>query len=102
MEAPPPTAPSPAVPPVAAPRPARRGPSRRVWIALGLAAVFLFFVMQQVLDPYAGAEYVEIPHGSHSHFVPKDRDPDVDVGQFPTKRPGPTERITPQGQVVPR
>lgn len=69
---------------------------------LAVLAVFLILVMRQVLNPYGDADYTEVPHGSHSHFVPKDRDPDVEIGQFPTTRPGPNERITPQGQIVPK
>ena len=84
--------------PAASPRPKRR---RRLILIL-LAIVFLVIVMREVLFPYRGQEYAEIPHGDHTHYVPKDRDPNVPVGQFPTTPPGPDERITPDGRIVPR
>lgn len=80
--------------------PRRRG--RRRLILLIFAAVLLVFVLREVLFPYRGQEYAEIPHGDHTHYLPKDRDPDVPVGQFPTTRPGPDERILPDGRVVAR
>ena len=48
--------------------------------------------MVQVLNPYGDADYTEVPHGNHSHFVPKNRDPDVEIGKFPSTRPGPGQR----------
>ena len=61
-----------------------------------------YFVFRQVLDPFGGKEYAEVSHGNHVHFVPKDRDPEVSISNFPTSAPGPNERILPNGQVVPR
>lgn len=78
-----------------------RGRSRRRLILVFVAIVFLIIVMREVLFPYRGQPYEEIPHGDHTHYVPRDRDPGVPIGQFPTRRPGPNERITPQGQIVP-
>lgn len=75
---------------------------RRRLVLLLVAAAFLVLVMREVLFPYRGQEYAEIPHGDHTHYVPKDRDPDVSVSNFPTTRPGPNERILPDGRVVPR
>ena len=89
-----------AAPPDPLPAPSRR--SSRRWIVLAVVAVFLAFIMVQVLNPYGDADYTEVPHGNHSHFVPRDRDPDVEIGQFPSTRPGPDQRITPQGQIVPK
>lgn len=85
-------------PPRAA-RPRRRRRRLVIWL---LAAVFLVIVMREVLFPFRGQEYAEIPHGDHTHYLPKDRDPSVPVGQFPTTRPGPNERILPDGRVVNR
>lgn len=62
--------------------------------------VFLVIILREVLFPFRGQEYAEIPHGDHTHYVPKDRDPNVPVGQFPTTRPGPNQRILPDGRVV--
>ncbi len=72
------------------------------WILLVIALVFLAFIMSEVLDPFGDQDYVEISHGNHSHFVPKDRDPNVSISNFPTQPPGPDERITPDGRVVPK
>ncbi len=83
--------------PVDQARPARK---RRRIVLILLALAFLVIVLREVLFPYRGQEYAEIPHGDHTHYVPKDRDPNVPVGQFPTTRPGPNQRIMPDGRVV--
>lgn len=57
--------------------------------------------MREVLNPYGDQPYTEIPHGDHVHYVPKDRDPDVPIGDFPTQPPGEGEQITPDGRIVP-
>jgi len=67
-----------------------------------VGALLLFFVMQQVLNPFGDNEYAEIPHGDHSHFVPKDRDPNVPISNFPRQPPGENERITSDGRIVPK
>ncbi|MCY4159012.1 MAG: hypothetical protein OXE92_08175 [Bacteroidetes bacterium] len=71
-------------------------------LLLVLGAVALFFIMQQVLNPFGDREYTEVPHGNHSHFVPKDRDPRVPLSNFPTRPPAENERITPDGRIVPK
>lgn len=73
----------------------------RVFLLI-VGAVLLFFVMQSVLNPFGDNEYAEIPHGNHSHYVPKDRDPDVPISNFPTSPPADNERITPDGRIVPK
>ena len=75
--------------------------SMRKWIVVGVAVVFFGYLMYVVINPYRGERFEEIPHGDHVHYVPKDRNPDVPVGQFPTQKPGPNETITPDGDVVP-
>ena len=75
--------------------------SLRRWILLSVAAIFFAFVVYQVLNPFPDQPYMEIPHGDHVHYVPKDRNRDVPVSNFPTRPPGPDERITPDGQIVP-
>lgn len=72
------------------------------WIALALAVLFFGIVMQEVLFPFAGQPYQEIPHGDHTHYRPKDYNPNVPISAFPTQPPGPDERITPDGDVVPK
>jgi hypothetical protein len=65
-----------------------------------ILALFFAFVMADAVGVFNKLPYDEIPHGNHAHYVPKDRDPNVPIGQFPTRPPGPNERITPQGQIV--
>jgi len=76
--------------------------SWRKWVAGALFLVFFGVILWEVVNPYRGQRFEKIPHGDHVHFVPKDRNPDVPVSRFPTRRPDPDERITPDGQVVPR
>ena len=76
--------------------------SDRRWIVAGLALFFFAFIMWEVINPYRNQRFEEIPHGDHVHYVPKNRNPDVPVNRFPTEKPGPDERILPDGQVVPR
>lgn len=45
--------------------------------------------------------YTAVSHGSHVHYVPKDRDPNVPISDFPQEEPAPGEKITPTGQIVP-
>lgn len=79
-------------------------PSRRRrifrWVLLVVALIFFGLVLRGVFDPYGDAPYIEVSHGNHAHYVPKDRDPDVPVGRFPTQPPGPGQRIMPDGRVV--
>lgn len=75
--------------------------SWRRWIAAVLLLVFFGAVMWTVINPYRGQRFEKIPHGDHVHYVPKDRNPEVPVGQFPTRKPAKDERITPDGEVVP-
>lgn len=69
-------------------------------IILAIAAVFFTFVVVDSIGIFNNLPYNEIPHGDHSHYVPKDRDRNIPVGQFPTRPPGEDERITPWGEIV--
>lgn len=65
-------------------------------------ALFLFgLLVREVLYPFQGRGYMEISHGDHTHYVPKDRNDTVPVSAFPTRPPGAGERITPDGNIVP-
>jgi hypothetical protein len=75
--------------------------SRRFKILIVLAALFFGFVIADSLGIFDSSPYNVISHGNHSHYVPKDRDPNVPLDDFPMQPPGPNERITPTGQVVP-
>lgn len=70
------------------------------WAVFVAAVIFFFSVLREAVDPYGDQAYVEITHGDHVHYVPKDRDQNVPVGRFPTREPGPDERITPEGRIV--
>jgi hypothetical protein len=70
------------------------------WILLAIVGVFFLFVMLDSLNLFHDGPYLEIPHGDHTHYVPHDRDRNVPIGQFPTRRPGPNERIMPNGEIV--
>jgi hypothetical protein len=74
--------------------------SKRRRILIAVAALFFAFVMYQVLNPFPDQPYMEISHGDHIHYVPKDRNQDVPLNRFPTQPPGPNERILPDGRVV--
>lgn len=78
--------------------------ARRIgrWVVFALAAVVFVFVMRAVLFPYPDQPYQEVPHGDHVHYVPKDRDRNVPISNYPTVRPGPDEVILPGGEVVPK
>lgn len=76
--------------------------SNRKWIVAAVALVFFGYLMWQVVNPYRGQRFEQVPHGDHVHYVPKERDTDVPISRFPTQKPGPNERITPDGRVVPK
>ncbi len=74
-------------------------PARR--ILLIVIGVFLLFVAIDSIGTFDSRPYFEVPHGNHSHYVPKDCDPPLGVSDAPTREPGPNERITCEGQIVP-
>ena len=81
----------------------RLGPfTVRRWLVIFGFAVLTWLMMGEVLDPYGDKGYMEISHGDHKHYVPEDRDPNVSISNFPSTPPGPNERITPNGRVVPK
>jgi hypothetical protein len=65
-----------------------------------LVAVVLILVMREVLDPYDDRGYMAVPHGDHTHYVPRDWDRSVPMSSFPVIYPAPDERILPDGRVV--
>ena len=78
------------------------GPGERMTLPEGAARHAQVRRVQpgDALHLFDDAEYVEVPHGSHSHFVPRDRDPNVPLENFPSVPPRPNERIMPNGEVV--
>ncbi|HYE58208.1 MAG TPA: hypothetical protein VD948_06865 [Rhodothermales bacterium] len=73
--------------------------SARRLVLYGAALVVLFLVMRRVLDPFGTEEYLEVSHGNHAHFVPRDRNPEASISNFPTTRPAPGQCITPDGPI---
>jgi hypothetical protein len=71
-------------------------------VILAMAGIFLIVALADSMGVFDNSEYTAVPHGNHVHYVPKDRDRSVSVGQFPTAPPGPNERIMPDGRVVAR
>ncbi len=80
------------------------GGAKRVfkWVVFVAALLFFLAVIRETVDPFGDQPYLEISHGDHVHFVPKDRDPNVSISNFPSQRPEPDEMITPEGRVVER
>lgn len=76
--------------------------SWRKWVAAIVLLVLFGAVMWEVVNPYRGKRFEKVPHGDHVHYIPKDRNPDAPAGQFPTQKPAEDERITPNGEVVPK
>lgn len=58
------------------------------------------FALADSLGYFNPKPYSEVSHGSHVHYVPDNRDPNVGLDKFPTEEPGPGEIITPTGQIV--
>lgn len=75
--------------------------SYRRWVLVAFIVAILGAVMWTVINPYRNQPYEEIPHGDHVHYVPKDRNEDVSISRFPTRPPNDSERITPDGEIVP-
>ena len=71
------------------------------WAVLALLAAMFVAVMTTVLNPYGDQEWLEIPHGDHSHFVPRGWD-GTNLSSFPRRPPGPNEKILPDGRIVPK
>ncbi len=75
--------------------------SGRRLVVIAFFVVLVGLVLYQVVNPFPDQPYIEVPHGDHVHYVPKDRDEAIPLSEFPTEEPGPNERILPDGRVVP-
>lgn len=58
------------------------------------------FALADSLGYFNPKPYTAVNHGSHNHYVPDNRDPNVGIDKFPQEEPGPGEMITPTGQIV--
>lgn len=76
---------------------------RPVWFKYAITGgIFLIFLIATIsaLDLFDDKPYDIVPHGNHSHYVPKDRDPDVPLHNFPQEPPPPGMKIAPDGSLV--
>ena len=74
--------------------------NRWFYIFLTVILIVAGFAMADSLGWLSNKPYKAVPHGTHNHYVPLDRDPDVPLGEFPTQPPGPNQKITPDGRIV--
>lgn len=76
--------------------------TKNKWKYLFIAAVVVLalFALADALGFFNPKPYTAVSHGSHYHYVPHDRDPDIPIHEFPQEEPGPSERITAQGDIV--
>jgi hypothetical protein len=70
---------------------------------------YLFIITVFVIAGFATADslgffktktYTAVNHGSHYHYVPDNRNPDVGLDKFPSKEPAPHQLITPSGTIM--
>lgn len=71
----------------------------RFYLVLGIG-LFLVVVLIDSLGVFDSRSYNEVPHGSHTHFVPKDCNPPLGVRNSPMRRPTEDEHITCDGQII--
>jgi len=73
---------------------------KRKTLLIAATIIFVGFLVADSLGVFDNKHYFEVPHGSHTHYVAKDKDPNVSIGNFPTRPPGPNEVIMPDGRIV--
>jgi hypothetical protein len=62
---------------------------------------FVAFVLVDSMGVFDDRGYFEVPHGNHAHYVPKNCEPVLAVGNSPTQQPGPGMTVNCNGQIVP-
>lgn len=77
------------------------GKRRTRLIIYGVIGLVVLLVLIDSMGVFDSRSYYEVPHGNHTHYLPKDCDPPLPVSNSPTIRPAAGEKITCQGQVVP-
>lgn len=70
------------------------------YIFIAVVVVLASIALADALGYFNPKPYTAVSHGSHVHYVPKDRDPNVSIDKFPQEEPGPREKISPTGQIV--
>ncbi|MCH8276527.1 MAG: hypothetical protein IIA50_03165 [Bacteroidetes bacterium] len=68
-----------------------------VFAVIGLLSIWVLIDSLAIFDTKS---YYEVPHGNHTHYLPKGCDPRLNVSQAPMRRPGPGETIDCQGLIV--
>ncbi len=81
--------------------PLRSMKKRARFYLLLIIGLFLVVVFIDSLGTFDDRPYYQVPHGNHTHYVPKDCDPALSPGDAPTREPGPGERITCDDRIVP-
>jgi hypothetical protein len=71
------------------------------YIFIAIVIVLASLALADALGYFNPKSYSAVSHGSHSHYVPNDRDPNVPINEFPQEEPAPGEKITPTGEIVP-
>lgn len=66
-----------------------------------LIVAFLAIVFIDSLGVFDDRGYFDVPHGNHTHYVPRNCDPVLSVGNAPTQRPGPGMTVSCTGQIIP-
>lgn len=72
------------------------------YIFIVVVIIIAAFALMDATGVFSTKPYRAVTVGSKTHYVPKDRDPDVSINKFPTVKPLPSEVITPTGQIVPK
>jgi hypothetical protein len=77
--------------------------AKNKWKYLFIAVVVVLagLALADALGYFNPKTYTAVSHGSHKHYVPDDRDPNVPISDFPQEEPAPGEKISPTGQIVP-
>lgn len=70
------------------------------YIFITVVLIAAGFALADALGFFNPKPYTAVSHGSHFHYVPENRDPDVGIDKFPQQEPRSFEVITPTGQVV--
>lgn len=73
---------------------------KRIVISI-VIVILLSLALASSLGFFDKKAYTAVPHGNHTHYVPKDRNPDVPLHNFPQQPPPPGMKIAPDGQFIP-
>lgn len=67
---------------------------------IALLGLFFVFVVADTLGIFNPEPWYEVPHGNHTHYLPKDCDPPLSTSQAPTTRPEPGQTVDCTGAIV--